>query len=212
MLLSVLTNAATALTADFAMPTSQVSVDAAVNTQNVVANQNMAENTGNAQQTLVDSRWAPAAIVAPPNSFASAFTAAPIPAATSGWGAQQPTEATQPGPVNNTWGSASSASYQVPATSATSGWSAPVQQAVPASQPGVAIMAIAGTRRAIVDGPKLNLLLLQISYLLPRMLASDHIQSKLIRPTQVVGVQLLLRLPRHLHVLLAMLGFHQMWR
>ena len=138
MLLSVLTNAATALTADFAMPIFQVSIDAAVNTQNMVANQNMAENTGNAQQTLVDSRWVPAAIVAPQNSFAFAFTAAPIPTATSGWGAQQPTEATQPGPVNSTWGSASSASYQAPAASATSGWSAPVQQAVPASQPGVA--------------------------------------------------------------------------
>ena len=131
MLLSVLTNAATALTADLAMPTSQVSVDAAVNTQNVVANQNMAENSGNAQQTLVDSRWAPAAIVAPQHSFASAFTVAPTPAATSGWGAQQPAEAAQPGPVNNTWGTA-------PATPAATGWIAPVQQAVPASQPGVA--------------------------------------------------------------------------
>jgi hypothetical protein len=139
MLLSVLTNAATALTADFAMPTSrQVNVDAAIDTQNVVANQNLTENSGNAQQTLTDSRWAPAAILAPQNSFASAFTVAPIPTATSGWGSQQPTEATQPGPVNNTWDSASSASYQAPAASATFEWSAPVQQAVPASQPGVA--------------------------------------------------------------------------
>jgi hypothetical protein len=128
----LLTNAVTGLTPDLTMPTSrQVDVNAAFDTQNVVANQNKTENPGNAQQTLVDSGWAQAAIFAPQNNFASAFTAAPTAAATSGWGTQQPPEAAQTGPVNNTWGTA-------PAATAASGWTAPVQQAVPAGQPGVA--------------------------------------------------------------------------
>ncbi|PMD21162.1 hypothetical protein NA56DRAFT_133628 [Hyaloscypha hepaticicola] len=119
-------------TSDLAMPTSrQVVVDAAVDTHNVVANQNKADNPGNAQQTLADSRWAQAPAFAPQNNFASAFTAVPTAAATSGWVTQQPTEAAQTGPVNNTWGT-------VPAAPAASGWTALVQQAVSASQPGVA--------------------------------------------------------------------------
>ncbi len=128
----LLTNSATGLAPNFAMPTSrQVDVNAAVDTQNAVANQNLADNPSNAQQTLADSHWAPAAIVEPQNNFASAFTAAPTAAATSGWGTQQPTEAAHPRPVNNTWGTA-------PAAPAASEWTAPLQQAVPASQPGVA--------------------------------------------------------------------------
>jgi hypothetical protein len=128
----LLTNAVTGLTPDLTMPTSrQVDVNAAVDTQNVATNQNKAETPGNAQQTLVDSRWAQAAIFAPQNNFAAAFTAAPTAATASGWGTQQPTEAAQTGPVNNTWGTA-------PAAPADSEWTAPVHQAVPAGQPGVA--------------------------------------------------------------------------